>query len=94
MMMSWIIDTWFVLTGDVLTGVVNDVVSSTWNVSNLLGSPMVFRKWLWWIIKNVLLWCFNYWYVPCIIIVVYILFLVWYNYLWSFLLGKLQKKDG
>lgn len=58
----------------------------------LLASPSLFRNWLLSIFKSVGLWCLHYRYIPVLLIVLYCLFLVWYNWLWWYLLTKLQKK--
>ena len=87
-------------SGDVITGSIDlswsqivETVSSGGLIQDwLLASPSMFRNWVLGILKSVGPWCFHYRYVPVIIIVLYCLFLVFYNWLWWYLLSKLQKK--
>ena len=94
--MSWEVLTGVDLTWSVITwSVVSWSVVATWSWFlewSLISSPSTFRYWLLGILKDFWLWLLGYRYVPVIIVVVYCLLLFGYNWLWSYLLKKLQKK--
>lgn len=83
---------WEILTGEVLTWIIETWSNVGGFVNNISITPSAFWSWIWSVIKSILLWFVShrYWFVWFVLC--YALIIILYNVLWWKVVVYFQKK--